>query len=127
MNQKEREINKEFDILLYIYKETVIDEEDVYFTKICENSAYKKIEVSSYLDHLYDQGMIDAEWKEMKDGCSAYCYSVDDGFMGFTKGLYNATKKAKRKECIKKSQKEKVLKLFEESEQIEQKREKGFK
>jgi len=116
MNKKESKIDNEFSILLYIYEKTVIDEEDVHFTKIFENSGYKKIEVSGYLDHLYDQGMIDAKWQEMKDGSSAYCYFVDDDFMGFTKGLYNATKKAERKECIKKSKKGKVLQVLNGNE-----------
>ena len=106
MNQKEREVDKQFNILLYIYEETVVHEEDVYFTKIYENTGYKKLDVSSSLDNLYDQGMIDAKWQEMKDGSNAYCYYVDDDFMGFTKGLYNATRKAKNREIIKKSIKE---------------------
>ncbi len=88
----------EFDLLLYIYKETEIKNRVVNFTKIKHDYLRKNcspesiLQASSYLDHMYDQGMLDPKWTK-HNGKYSYCYFVDEDFLGFTQALYNFTQK----------------------------------
>ena len=104
-NQK---ISDDFAVLLYIYEQTEIKNQTVYFSKIVKDTQIEKIKVSRAIDKLYDHMMIDAEWKKYKKENWAYCYSVSDEIMGFAKGLYNVTKRS----CDEKNNKNSEIKNF---------------
>ena len=89
MITKQRVLSNDFHVLVYIYEQTEIYKNNVYFKKIIEETGMEQNVVSKSIDRLYDKMMIDADWARREDGCWAYCYTVSDSFMGFTKGLYN--------------------------------------
>jgi hypothetical protein len=91
MITKQKVLSDDFHVLVYIYEQTEIYKNNVYFKKIIEETGMKQNVVSKSIDRLYDKMMIDASWARREDGCWAYCFTVSDSFMGFTKGLYNAT------------------------------------
>ncbi len=98
MTIKKQRLSDDFEVLLYIYEQTEINNTNIYFKKIVEQTGMKQNVVSKSIDRLYDKMMIDAAWARKEDGCWAYCFRVSDSFMGFTKGLYNATQELSKDE-----------------------------
>ena len=90
---KDRGLSKEFEVLLQIYEDTVINNDAVYFTKLLNETGFSRVELHRCLDRLYDRLMIDQKPASLKDGTKAVCFTISKDFLSYTKGLYNSTEK----------------------------------
>ena len=110
MTKTEQVISHDFCVLLQIYEDTEIKKQPVFFKKLLENSDLSRTELNKSLDRLYDRAMIDTKIFVLKDETQVVGYVVNDDFLPFTKGLYNASKKIYKQDDNMDSERTKALK-----------------
>ena len=100
MISREQKLTPDFEVLLTIYEQTVvmgdkITEKDL--RELLKDENWLKNQVSLSVERLYDKGMIERKWAFVKPQTWGYCVFIDERFMGFTTGLYNAVQNVEEK------------------------------
>ena len=81
-------LSKEFELLIYIYEQTIINKEVVIERELpTKFKLMTSTEISRSIDRFYDRCMIDFNY----DNNLGRCITIEEDFLPYIKGLYNAS------------------------------------
>jgi len=94
MAKKEEILSNEFLVCIRIY-EFNQKGEDIWFSKLVKsmNGSPSQSTISKCIDRLFDRGMINGEWKQVKEAGDRWTrtFKITGEFEGFVEGLYKIT------------------------------------
>ncbi len=94
--KRRRVLSPALDVAIQIYKSTVEDKEDVYYTKLVEllDGKVSSATINKALDSLLDIGILSAEWKKLGSNW-ARVFTVSNEGEDTIKSLYEYKKRGK--------------------------------
>ena len=92
-----KQLSAEFDILLNIYKDTILYKDKAYFKKLVIETGCDEMQISNMLEYWLDKQQIYRSVEKV-NGRKVFCYNLGDDFMGFIKGLYDTIQDTNLKE-----------------------------